>query len=70
MVDGHSIAQATVGYRAAGNWTAAVYVENLFDDKYFDGGITGGSPANPYVALDWGPGRPRTVGARFTFTFD
>jgi len=70
MVDGHSIAQATVGYRAAGNWTAAVYVENLFDDKYFDGGITNGGPTNPYVALDWGPGRPRTVGARFTYTFD
>ena len=70
MVDGHSIAQVTVGYRSPDNWTAAVYVENLFDDKYFDGGITGGSPANPYVALDWGPGRPRTVGGRFTYTFD
>ena len=70
IVDGHSIAQATVGYRAPGNWTAAVYVENLFDDKYFDGGIPNGGPTNPFVSTDWGPGRPRTVGARFSYTFD
>ena len=70
IVDGHSIAQATVGYRAPGNWTAAVYVENLFDDKYFDGGIPNGGPTNPFVSTDWGPGRPRTVGARFSYTFE
>ena len=70
MADGHSIAQVAVGYRAPGNWWAALFVENLFDDKYFDGAITGGNPANPYVAMDWGPGRPRTVGGRFTYTFD
>ena len=70
MVDGFSIGQLTVGYRAQSEWTAAIYVENLTDEVYFDGGNTGGNPNNPYVQYDWGPGRPRTAGARFTYSFE
>lgn len=70
MVDGFSIGQLTVGYRAQSEWTAALYVENLTDEVYFDGGNTGGNPNNPYVQYDWGPGRPRTAGARFTYSFE
>jgi iron complex outermembrane receptor protein len=70
MIDGFSLGQLTVGYRAQSNWTAALYVENLTDEVYFDGGNTGGNPNNPYVQFDWGPGRPRTAGARFTYNFD
>lgn len=70
MADGFSLMQLTVGYEAQRNWTAALYVENLTDEVYFDGGNTGGNPANPYVQFDFGPGRPRTAGARFTYSFD
>ena len=69
MIDGYSLLQLTVGYRAPGDWTAALYVENLADETYFDGGNTGGNPSNPYVQYDWGPGRPRTAGIRFTYSF-
>jgi iron complex outermembrane recepter protein len=70
MVDGFSLMQLTFGYKSAKKWTGALYVENLTDETYFDGGSTGGDPNNPYVQYDWGPGRPRTVGARFTYEFD
>ena len=70
MVDGFSLGQLTIGYEAQNNWTAALYVENLTDEVYFDGGNTGGNPANPYVQYDWGPGRPRTSGLRLTYAFD
>jgi iron complex outermembrane receptor protein len=70
MVDGFSLGQLTIGYEAQNNWTAALYVENLTDEVYFDGGNTGGNPADPYVQYDWGPGRPRTSGLRLTYAFD
>jgi iron complex outermembrane receptor protein len=70
MVDGYSLAQMTVGYQAASNWTAALYVENLTDETYFDGGGTGGNPNDMFVQNNFGPGRPRTAGVRFTYNFD
>jgi len=38
MIDGFSLGQLTIGYRAQSEWTAALYVENLTDEVYFDGG--------------------------------
>jgi iron complex outermembrane receptor protein len=70
MIDGYSLAQLMVGYRAAGNWTAALYVENLTDETYFDGGGTGGNPNDMFVQNNYGPGRPRTAGVRFSYNFD
>lgn len=70
MVDGFSLGQITVGYRAQSEWTAALYVENVTDETYFDSGNTGGNPNNPYVQFNFGPGRPRTAGARFTYSFE
>ena len=70
MIDGWSIGQLIIGYRSQANWSASVYVENLTDEEYWDGGNTGGNPNNMYVQYDWGPGRPRTTGVRFGYTFD
>lgn len=70
MVDGWSIGQLIVGYQSNSNWTLSAYVENLTDEEYWDGGNTGGNPNNMYVQYDWGPGRPRTAGVRFGYTFD
>ena len=56
------------GYRTD-VWSAGLYVENLFDEIWFDGAGDGGNPANPYTQYDFGPARPRTVGARFSYSF-
>lgn len=56
------------GYRTD-VWSASLYVENLFDEIWFDGAGDGGNPANPYTQYDFGPARPRTVGARFSYSF-
>jgi len=70
MIDGFSIGQLIIGYESQSNWTVSAYVENLTDETYWDGGNTGGNPNNMYVQYDWGPGRPRTAGARFSYRFD
>ena len=56
------------GYRTD-VWSAGLYVENLFDEIWFDGAGDGGNPASPYTQYDFGPARPRTVGARFSYSF-
>jgi iron complex outermembrane recepter protein len=57
-----------LGYRTD-VWSASLYVENVFDEIWFDGAGDGGNPANPYTQYDFGPARPRTVGARFSYEF-
>lgn len=69
MLEGWSIFNLTVGYRASTDWTAALYVENLTDESYSLGGSTGGNIDDPYVQHNWGMGRPRTVGIRTTYRF-
>lgn len=59
--------QANAGYRADSGWALALYVENLFDDEYYDSGNGMTSASSPYVQSDIGPSRPRTVGLRFTY---
>jgi iron complex outermembrane receptor protein len=58
----------TVGYRTD-IWSASLYVENLFDELWYDGAGDGGSPANPYTQYDFGPARPQTVGIKFGYQF-
>jgi iron complex outermembrane receptor protein len=58
----------TVGYRTD-IWSASLYVENLFDELWYDGAGDGGSPSNPYTEYDFGPARPQTVGVRFGYQF-
>ncbi len=57
-----------VGYRT-GAWKVSLYVENLFDQIWFDGSADGGEETDPYVAHDFGPARPRTAGIRVGYNF-
>lgn len=61
--------QLLAGYRADSGWAVALYVENLLDDDYYDSGVSGGDPANPYVQFDISPSRPRTTGVRLMYNF-
>ncbi|GHF26187.1 TonB-dependent receptor [Kordiimonas sediminis] len=56
-----------VGYdEEAGNWSLTAYVENLFDEKYFDGYSEG---ETPFPGHGFGISRPRTFGVKFTKRF-
>ncbi|HWM26840.1 MAG TPA: TonB-dependent receptor, partial [Woeseiaceae bacterium] len=57
-----------VGYRTD-VWSASLYIENLFDELWYDGGSDGGSPTNPYTIYEFGPARPQTLGLRFGYQF-
>jgi iron complex outermembrane receptor protein len=58
-----------LGYRSASNWYATLWVENAFDELYFERGWENADPDNLggyglYNELVW-PSRPRTVGVTF-----
>ncbi len=71
-----------VGYRQ-GNWRISAYVENVFDQLWYDGNYANDDPRNistdpdtdlrddinPYTEHVFGPARPRTVGMRFGYRF-
>lgn len=69
-IDGFDEAQFLIGYQSSGSWRITGFVNNLFDNQYFDGAADGGDPANPYVNYDFGPSRPRTAGVRLSWKFD
>jgi iron complex outermembrane receptor protein len=80
MQPGYSIGQLVFGYRSNSEWSIAAYVENLTDEDYFDKNSEAGAQTDnpfstppgvtsPYVDSDWGPGRPRTAGIRFSYNF-
>lgn len=59
-----------VGYRQE-NWTLSAYVENVFDNVWYDGNVPNDDP-DPviiYVEHAFGPARPRTAGVRFGYEF-
>jgi iron complex outermembrane recepter protein len=57
-----------VGYRQD-NWRVSAYVENLFDDVWYDGAYTNDDPDPTiiYAEHTFGPSRPRTAGVRFSY---
>lgn len=57
-----------LGYRAD-NWTLSAYVENLFDEVWYDGNYEDDDPESPYVEHAFGPSRPRTAGVRFWYSW-
>jgi outer membrane receptor protein involved in Fe transport len=58
----------TVGYRTD-TWRLAAYVENVFDDVWYDANYEDSDPADPYVQHNFGPARPLTAGVRFSYQF-
>ncbi|MGI9238772.1 MAG: TonB-dependent receptor [Woeseiaceae bacterium] len=58
-----------VGYRAE-NWRATAYVENVFDNIWYDGNYADAAdPISIYAQHLFGPSRPRTFGVRFGYEF-
>mgnify|MGYP001812556846 FL=1 len=59
-----------VGYRTD-NWNLRAYVENVFDDVWFDGNYSNDDPDSTIIFAEhaFGPARPRTAGVRFTYNF-
>lgn len=74
-------ADIVVGYRQE-NWKISAYVENVFDQLWYDGNYANDDPinfdadgdgvpdgANPFTEHAFGPSRPRTAGVRFGYEF-
>lgn len=59
-----------VGYRAE-SWNISAYIENVFDNVWYDGNYANDDP-DPiiiYAEHAFGPSRPRTAGVRFGYEF-
>jgi iron complex outermembrane receptor protein len=59
VVDGYTLLNARVGFRAAGGWTVSVWARNLLDTNYLD--LLSAAPANTGLFVGQ-PGDPRTAG--------
>jgi len=58
-----------VGYRTD-NWNLSAYVENVFNEVWFDGNYADAAdPVSIYAQHLFGPSRPRTAGIRFGYEF-
>ena len=59
-----------VGYRKD-NWRISGYVENLFDNTWYDGNYANDDPDYIIIYAEhaFGPSRPRTAGVRFSYEF-
>ncbi len=65
-VSGYGELNLSVGYRL-GQYAVTAYVDNATDEDYYDGGGTGDAV---FVAYQFGPSRPRTVGMKLTMDFE
>ena len=59
VVDGYSLVNARVGFRAADGWTLSVWSRNLLNKDYFD--LLSAAPGNTGLYVGQ-PGDPRTFG--------
>ncbi len=59
-----------VGYRQD-NWHISAYVENVFDQLWYDGNYSNDEPDPLYIYSEhaFGPSRPATAGMRFGYKF-
>lgn len=57
-----------VGYQGE-SWRVTAYVENLFDELWYDGNYEDDDVESPYVEHLFGPSRPRTYGVKFSYEF-
>jgi iron complex outermembrane receptor protein len=65
-VDGYSLLNLRVGYRATNGWTGYLWARNALDEDYFEQLLPAGGNAGQYAAV---LGDPRTVGLTFRFSF-
>ncbi|HET8697294.1 MAG TPA: TonB-dependent receptor [Gammaproteobacteria bacterium] len=65
-VDGYSLLNLRVGYRAPNGWTGYLWARNALDEEYFEQLLPAGGNAGQYAAV---LGDPRTVGLTFRFSF-
>jgi len=57
------------GYRAE-TWHLSAYIENVFDNVWYDGNYADSAdPISIYAQHTFGPSRPQTVGVRFGYNF-
>ena len=59
-----SIVYLLVGYRQD-KWSVSAYVENVFDELWYDANYPDADPTELYVQHAFGPSRPLTAGVRF-----
>ena len=67
-LDGIKQTDIMVGYRTD-KWQISAYIENVFDELWYDAAYETGDPTVPYVEHAFGPARPRTAGMRFGYNF-
>ena len=66
VVDGYSLLNARVGFRAADGWTLSVWARNLLNKDYFD--LLSAAPGNTGLYVGQ-PGDPRTFGVTLRVSF-
>jgi len=59
MVDGYTLVNTRVGFRASAGWTVSFWARNLFNTNYFD--LLSAAPGNSGLIVGQ-PGDPRTAG--------
>jgi len=59
FVDGYSLVNARIGFRAAAGWTVSLWSRNLFNKDYYD--LLSAAPGNSGLIVGQ-PGDPRTFG--------
>lgn len=67
IVDGYTDVALATGYDSESGWSVTAYVDNVFDERYWDGASQGDAI---YPAMKFGPSRPRTLGVNFSYYFD
>jgi len=67
-IEGINQTDILVGYRTD-NWRISAYVENVFDNVWYDANYEDSAPEDPFVQHVFGPSRPLTAGVRFGYNF-
>jgi iron complex outermembrane receptor protein len=66
IVEGYSLTNVRVGFRAADGWTLSVFSRNLFNKDYYD--LMTAAPGNSGLFVGQ-PGDPRTFGVTLRLSF-
>jgi iron complex outermembrane receptor protein len=64
FVEGYSLVNARLGFRASNGWTISIWARNLFNKDYFD--LLSAAPGNSGLIVGQ-PGDPRTIGVTLRF---